>query len=251
MEKAVLEIKNLKKSFGGLTAIDNISFNIYENSVTAIVGPNGAGKTTLLSQIAGEIKSDSGYIKFFKKDITSLPPFNHANIGIARSFQITSLFPELNVLENTAMAVQAHNGHSFQFFKPAKADNDVIEAAITLLKKVGLSNRAYSPAGIISHGEHRQLEIAMALASKPKLLLLDEPMAGMGLEEAKKITKLLKNISKELTIILIEHDMDTVFTLANRLIVLVSGKVIADGPPEKIRKLDHVRKAYLGEEEDF
>ena len=133
----------------------------------------------------------------------------------------------------------------------AKADNDVIEAAITLLKKVGLSNRAYSPAGIISHGEHRQLEIAMALASKPKLLLLDEPMAGMGLEEAKKITKLLKNISKKLTIILIEHDMDTVFTLANRLIVLVSGKVIADGPPEKIRKLDHVRKAYLGEEEDF
>ncbi|HEY5898109.1 MAG TPA: ABC transporter ATP-binding protein [Burkholderiales bacterium] len=246
---AMLEVENLRKSFGALRATDGISFDVREGETHAVIGPNGAGKTTFISQLAGTLLPDSGRIVFAGEDVTRLPGPKRARRGLARSFQVTSVFLEFTALQNVALAVQAHAGHSFRFWRPAFADPALTEPARRLLDEVGLGSRADALALNMSHGEHRQLEVAMALATGPRLLLLDEPMAGMGIEESQRMIELLAGLKRKQTMILVEHDMDAVFRLADRISVLVYGRVIATDVPERIRANKEVRKAYLGEEE--
>jgi branched-chain amino acid transport system ATP-binding protein len=243
----MLEVRGLTKSFGALRASDGINFDVSEGETHAVIGPNGAGKTTFISQLAGNLRPDAGVIRFAGEDVTRLPAHARARRGFARSFQITSVFPDFSALHNVALAVQAHLGGT-GFWRPARSDPALIDPAHKLLEEVGLGHRAHVLAANMSHGEHRQLEVAMALATKPRLLLLDEPMAGMGIEESQRIIELLARLKQAKTIILVEHDMDAVFRLADRISVLVYGRVIATGEPEKIRANQEVRKAYLGEE---
>jgi branched-chain amino acid transport system ATP-binding protein len=247
--ETLLQIKRLTKRFGGVIASDAITLDIPRGEFHAIIGPNGAGKTTLIGLLAGEIVPEGGIVKFDGRDITALPVYRRNMIGLARSFQITSLFPDFTVLDNVALAVQAHSGHSFRFWKNARRDQTLREPARAALAQVGLAGRADVLVGRLSHGEHRQLEIAMALATKPRLLLLDEPMAGMGPEESARMVEMLRKLKSDLTILLIEHDMETVFALADRVTVLVYGRVIACGEPATIRSDPAVRDAYLGEQE--
>ena len=244
----MLIVDSLVKSFGGILAIDDLSLHIKKGVIHAVIGPNGAGKTTLISQLSGEIKPDSGKILFEGINISLMDIHLRSALGIARSFQITNIFLDLSVHDNVALAVQAHAGHSFKFWKDARKDTHLRQPALRYLKQVGLENRAEIIAGQLSHGEHRQLEIAMALATRPKLLLLDEPMAGMGPKESLAMVEILQNLKGKLTILLIEHDMDVVFTLADKITVLVNGRGIATDTPESIRKNPEVKAAYLGEE---
>jgi branched-chain amino acid transport system ATP-binding protein len=247
MSDALLRVEELRKSFGALRATDGVSLDVRDGETHAIIGPNGAGKTTLISQLAGNLRPDEGRIVFAGEDVTALPAPRRARRGFARSFQITSVFPEFTALENVALAVQAHAGHSFRFWKPTRADASLTGPAREFLQQVGLEARAEVRAANLSHGEHRQLEVAMALATRPRLLLLDEPMAGMGIEESQRMIGLLTRLKQTKTIILVEHDMDAVFRLADRISVLVYGRVIATGTPEAIRANPEVRTAYLGE----
>jgi branched-chain amino acid transport system ATP-binding protein len=243
----MLEVRGLRKSFGALRACDGIDFDVAEGETHAVIGPNGAGKTTFISQLAGNLRPDAGVIRFAGEDVTRLPAHARARKGFARSFQITSVFPDFSALHNVALAVQAHLGGT-GFWRPARSDPALTGPARELLREVGLGHREDALAANMSHGEHRQLEVAMALATKPRLLLLDEPMAGMGIEESQRMIELLSRLKQEKTIILVEHDMDAVFRLADRISVLVYGRVIATGEPESIRANEEVRKAYLGEE---
>jgi branched-chain amino acid transport system ATP-binding protein len=245
----LLQIEGVSKRFGGVVASDAISLAVPEGELHAIIGPNGAGKTTLIGQLAGEIASDAGRIRFAGRDITGLPIFLRSQLGLARSFQVTSLFLDFTTIENVALAVQAHAGHSFRFWRPAYKEPELREPARAALARVGLAGRADALVANLSHGEHRQLEIAMALATSPRMLLLDEPMAGMGPEESARMVKMLRELKRELTILLIEHDMEAVFALADRITVLVYGRIIASGAPEAIRSDPQVRQAYLGEQE--
>jgi branched-chain amino acid transport system ATP-binding protein len=245
----LLQIEGVSKRFGGVVASDAISLAVPEGELHAIIGPNGAGKTTLIGQLAGEIASDAGRIRFAGRDITGLPIFLRSQLGLARSFQVTSLFLDFTTIENVALAVQAHAGHSFRFWRPAYKEPELREPARAALARVGLAGRADAPVANLSHGEHRQLEIAMALATSPRMLLLDEPMAGMGPEESARMVRMLRELKRELTILLIEHDMEAVFALADRITVLVYGRIIASGAPEAIRSDPQVRQAYLGEQE--
>ena len=208
MRPTILRIAKLSKTFGGVVATDELSLDVEQGELHAIIGPNGAGKTTLIAQLSGEIFPDSGRVFFQDKDITMLPPFKRSRIGIARSFQITSLMLEMNVIDNVALATQANEGHSYKFWKSARDDLDLNQSAMHTLREVGLEGREFEKVQNLSHGEHRQLEIAMALATQPHLLLLDEPMAGMGTEEGGKILEILKQLKNRKTILLIEHDMD-------------------------------------------
>jgi branched-chain amino acid transport system ATP-binding protein len=244
---ALLEIDGLTKRFGGVVASDGISLAVPRGELQAIIGPNGAGKTTLIGQLSGEVAPDAGRIRFDGADITALPAYRRSWLGLARSFQITSLFLGFTALDNVALAVQAHAGHSFRFWRDARREPELREPARAALARVGLADRADVIVANMSHGEHRQLEIAMALATKPRMLLLDEPMAGMGPEESARMVKMLRELKQELTILLIEHDMDAVFALADRITVLVYGRVIASGAPSAIRANEEVRQAYLGE----
>jgi branched-chain amino acid transport system ATP-binding protein len=246
---ALLEIEDLSKRFGGVVASDAIALAVPQGELHAIIGPNGAGKTTLISQLAGEIAPDAGHIRFAGRDITALPIFRRSQLGLARSFQITSLFLDFTVLDNVALAVQAHAGHSFRFWRDARSQAELRTPARAALARVGLAGRADVIVSKLSHGEHRQLEIAMALATTPRMLLLDEPMAGMGPDESARMVKTLRELKRELTILLIEHDMEAVFALADRITVLVYGRIIASGTPEAIRANAEVRQAYLGEQE--
>jgi branched-chain amino acid transport system ATP-binding protein len=246
---ALLEIERLSKRFGGVVASDAIALAVPKGELHAIIGPNGAGKTTLISQLAGEIAPDAGHIRFAGRDITGLPIFRRSQLGLARSFQITSLFLDFTVLDNVALAVQAHAGHSFRFWRDARSQSELRTPARAALARVGLAGRADVVVSNLSHGEHRQLEIAMALATTPRMLLLDEPMAGMGPDESARMVKTLRELKRELTILLIEHDMEAVFALADRITVLVYGRIIASGTPEAIRANAEVRQAYLGEQE--
>jgi branched-chain amino acid transport system ATP-binding protein len=246
---ALLEIEDLSKRFGGVVASDAIALAVPQGELHAIIGPNGAGKTTLISQLAGEIAPDAGRIRFAGRDITNLPIFRRSQLGLARSFQITSLFLDFTVLDNVALAVQAHAGHSFRFWRDARSQPELRTPARAALARVGLAARADVIVSKLSHGEHRQLEIAMALATTPRMLLLDEPMAGMGPDESARMVKALRELKRELTILLIEHDMEAVFALADRITVLVYGRIIASGTPEAIRANAEVRQAYLGEQE--
>ena len=249
MADTLLAVEGLTKRFGGILASDNIALDVKQGELHAIIGPNGAGKTTLIGQLTGMLTPDTGTVRFAGEDITALPAYSRSLLGLARSFQITSLFLDLSVLGNVALAVQAHAGHSFQFWRDARKEKDLREPALSALARVGLADRADRPAAALSHGEHRQLELAMALAGKPRMLLLDEPMAGLGTDESVRMVKLLRELKREYTILLIEHDMEAVFALADRISVLVYGRVIASGTPEVIRANKDVRDAYLGEQE--
>ncbi len=244
----LLKVSGLCKKFGGVNASDNVDLDVIKGELHAIIGPNGAGKTTLIAQLCGAVSPDSGTIHFDGHNITSRPGHQRAKLGITRSFQITSLIMSMSVQDNVALAVQAHDGHSFRFIKPARKVRHLRDAAMDALKKVGLEGRADDPTSALSHGEHRQLEIAVALASNAELMLLDEPMAGLGSEESATMIRFLKSLKGERTILLIEHDMDAVFALADRISVLVYGKIIATGAPDEIRSNNDVRHAYLGEE---
>jgi branched-chain amino acid transport system ATP-binding protein len=245
----LLQIDGLTKYFDGVVASDNIMLAVPQGELHAIIGPNGAGKTTLIGQLMGEIVPESGSIRFGGTEITSLPTHRRSLLGLARSFQITSLFLDFTALDNVALAVQAHAGHSFRFWRDARKEAELREPARAALARVGLTERADVTVANMSHGEHRQLEIAMALATRPRMLLLDEPMAGMGPEESQRMVKILRELKQELTILLIEHDMEAVFALADRISVLVYGRVIASGTPDEIHANEEVRQAYLGEHE--
>ena len=244
----MLEVSQLTKNFGALRATDGIDFDVREGETHAIIGPNGAGKTTFISQLAGNLRPDGGRIVFAGEDVTRLPAPHRARKGLARSFQITSIYLEFTALHNVALAIQARVGHSFRFWRSAFTDPTLLEPARRFLDEVGLGARADVVAASLSHGEQRQLEVAMALATQPRLLLLDEPMAGMGAEESQRMIGFLGTLKRRHTIILVEHDMDAVFRLADRISVLVYGRLIATGEPEAIRANPEVRAAYLGED---
>jgi branched-chain amino acid transport system ATP-binding protein len=249
MAEPILEARHLVKRFGALAATDDLSLSLLPHELHAVIGPNGAGKTTLLMQLAGELSPTAGRIVFAGEDVTDMPVSLRAKKGIARSFQITSLCPDFSALENVALAVQAHQDHSFRMWKRARSDQSLNAPAREWLDLVGLGSRAEVPAGLLAHGEQRQLEVAMALACRPRVLLLDEPMAGMGREESRRMMRLLKNLKGRYAILLIEHDMDAVFALADRITVLVYGREIATGMPRDIAASAEVRRAYLGERE--
>ena len=249
MSEPLLRVSHLARRFEGIVATDDIVLDVAAGELHAVIGPNGAGKTTLIAQLSGQLTPDSGRIHFAGNDITQLPMYRRSALGLARSFQITSLFLDLSVLDNVALAVQAQAGHSFHFWRNARAEPELREPGRALLARVGLSDRADWPASVLSHGEHRQLELAMALAGSPRMLLLDEPMAGLGPEESARMVEMLRALKKELTILLVEHDMEAVFALADRITVLVYGRVIASGAPADIHANAAVRDAYLGEAE--
>jgi branched-chain amino acid transport system ATP-binding protein len=246
MTEPVLEVSGLTKSFAGLRATDRVSLVVHPHQIHAQIGPNGAGKTTLLAQIAGELAPDAGTIRFLGRDVGALSVARRARMGLARTFQISSLAPAFSALRNVMLAVQARHGSSFHFFAPARTDRRLIEPAMAALERVGLASRAGERVGALSHGERRQVELAVALAMGPKLLLLDEPMAGLGSEDARRMTEVLGALRAETAMLLIEHDMDAVFALADRISVLVYGRVIATGTPDEIRASAEVREAYLG-----
>jgi branched-chain amino acid transport system ATP-binding protein len=249
MSAPLLQIVKLAKRFEGIVATDDLSLDVAAGDLHAVIGPNGAGKTTLIAQLGGQLTPDSGHIRFAGHDITGLPMYRRSQLGFARSFQITSLFLDLSVLDNVALAVQAHAGHSFHFWQDARMENTLREPARAALARVGLADRADQVASALSHGEHRLIELAMALVGSPRMLLLDEPMAGLGPEESARMVEMLRALKKDLTILLVEHDMEAVFALADRITVLVYGRVIASGAPADIRANAAVRDAYLGEAE--
>jgi len=244
----LLRVENLVRRFGGIVATDNLSLDVARGELHAIIGPNGAGKTTLISQLTGQLLPNSGAIRFAGRDITRLPAFRRSALGLARSFQITSLPPDFTALDNVALAVQAHDGHSFYFWGNARKEKHLREKALSALTRVGLEQRADVVVSELSHGEQRELELAVALATSPQLLLLDEPMAGLGATESAHMVKLLQELRREVTIVLVEHDMDAVFALADRITVLDYGRVIASDTPDAIRKHEEVKRAYLGDQ---
>jgi len=249
MSAPVLELKNLDKSFGALHVTRNVSLTVEPGECHAVIGPNGAGKTTLIGQISGALTSSSGEVLFGGTEVTGLSVAKRSLLGLGRSFQITAILPDFSVLENVALGVQAKAGHSFRFFKPAARDRDLNTKAEACLDLVGLLDRAHLRAGDLSHGEKRVLELAIALAGEPKLLLLDEPMAGAGPDETARLVEVLSALKRQTPMLLVEHDMDAVFRLADRISVLVYGEIIATGSVEEIRANSAVQDAYLGTEE--
>jgi branched-chain amino acid transport system ATP-binding protein len=242
----LLEVTALSKAFAGVIASDRLSFDVGTGELHAVIGPNGAGKTTLVNQIAGQTLPDSGSIRFAGRDITRLPAYRRSRLGLARSFQITELFLDFSTIDNVALAVQAQAGHSFRFWRAARFEAELRKPATDALARVGLLDRADFPTSQLSHGEHRLLELAIALSGRPRMLILDEPMAGLGPEESTRMIALLGELKGEFTILLIEHDMDAVFALADRITVLLSGRVVASDVPTSIRGNADVQEAYLG-----
>ena len=244
---ADLVAQGLNKSFGGLQAATDLSVSARCGEIHAVIGPNGAGKTPFVHMLSGFLRPDSGKIVFQGSDITELSPAARVRRGLARSFQITSVFREFTVLENVLLPLQSRQGHSFRFWRPVLSDPTLLEPARVLLEEVGLGDRAEAVAGHLAHGEQRQLEIAIALATQPSFLLLDEPMAGMGPDENRALIDFLGELKTDHGMLLVEHDLDAVFALADRITVLVYGRVVASGSPAEIRQDAQVRNAYLGE----
>jgi branched-chain amino acid transport system ATP-binding protein len=244
----VLSLKGLSKRFGGVVAVDRVDLDVAAGEVHALIGPNGAGKTTLIHQISGSLGCDSGEIEFLGKPISRLRPHERVRAGLARSYQITSIFRRFSVLDNLALAVQARSGTSFSFWRPLAAETALFDEARSIAEQVGLSQRIDLQGSSLAHGEQRALEVGLALATRPKLVLLDEPMAGMGPEESRRMIELIGRIRSEVTVLLVEHDMDAVFRLADRISVMVNGRVIATGTPQDIKGNQAVKKAYLGDE---
>ena len=245
--RPLLRVSALNKRFGGVIATDNVSFDVHAGEIHALIGPNGAGKTTMISQLCGELAPDSGKIMLDGENITALQAHIRAQRGLARSFQITQLLQEDSALDNVALAVQARQGHSFHFWSRAREDASLRHPAMEYLEHAGLAERAHLPVSELSHGEHKQLELAIALSLKPRLLLLDEPMAGLGASESQAMIASLQKLRGSISILLVEHDMDAVFALADRISVLVYGQIIATGSVEEIQANAQVREAYLGE----
>jgi len=248
MSAPVLRLEALSKRYGGLVVTDNVSLDIMPGELHAIIGPNGAGKTTLINEISGLVSADGGRILFEGQDITDTPAHARAAAGLARCFQITSVLPTFSARDNVALAAQARDGSSFRFFRPAAAEEALNARAFAAIEEVGLGARAHVPAGQLSHGEKRALELAIALALEPKMLLLDEPMAGTGHDETAMLSGVLRRLKGRFPILLIEHDMSVVFSLADRVSVMVYGRILASGAPEAIRTDPKVVAAYLGEE---
>ena len=248
MADPLLRVENLGRRFGGIVATDHVSLEVARGELHAIIGPNGAGKTTLISQLTGQLLPHAGAIYLAGQDITRVPAWRRSALGLARSFQITSLLPDFTALDNVALAAQAHDGHSFRFWGNARKESGLRATALAALERVGLGARASTLVSKLSHGEQRELELAVALATSPQLLLLDEPMAGLGITESARMVKLLQELRREATIVLVEHDMDAVFALADRISVMVYGRVIASGAPSEIRQNEDVKRAYLGEQ---
>ncbi len=245
---SLLVLEGLSKQFGGLAAVNDCHLRVEAGQIHALIGPNGAGKTTLVNLISGALPPTRGRIYFDGQEITFLPQHRRVRLGLARTFQITNLYKNYTVLENLELAVQARSGSSFRFWQPVSRERGLREEAEKVSELLGLSARNHTPVAQLSHGEQRQLEVGLALACQPKLLLLDEPMAGLGLEESERMVELIARLGQSLSILLIEHDMNAVFRLAARISVLVYGQVIASGPPEEIRANPEVHKAYLGDE---
>lgn len=246
---SIVSVRGLTKRYGGLVVTSNVDLDIRRDEIHALLGPNGAGKTTFLAQLTGEVVPDGGRIEFDGRDITHMAMHRRAGLGIGRSFQITSIFQELTALENVALAVQVRQGHSFKFWRRASREGSLVGPALELLERVDLTAYANQSAAQLSHGQHRQLEIAIALAGRPKLLLLDEPMAGMGTEDSVRLTNLLCSMKGSVAMLLVEHDMKAVFALADRISVLVYGELLATGTPAEIRSNPDVLRAYLGDSE--
>jgi branched-chain amino acid transport system ATP-binding protein len=244
----LLRVEKLVRRFGGILATDNVSLDVANGELHAIIGPNGAGKTTLISQLTGQLPPHGGTIILAGRDITRVPPYRRSALGLARSFQITSLLPDFTAIDNVALAAQARDGHSFHFWRDARKVTHLREAAQSALDRVGLGHRANITVSRLSHGEQRELELAVALATRPRVLLLDEPMAGLGVTESARMVQLLQEFRREVTIVLVEHDMPAVFALADRISVLVYGRVIASGLPSEIRQNAEVKRAYLGDQ---
>ncbi len=249
MSAAILELKNLNKAYGALQVTRDVSLDVRPGEIHAIIGPNGAGKTTLIGQISGATSSDSGLVLFGGADVSGWSVAARAHAGLGRTFQITAILPDFSVLENVALGVQARAGHSFRFFRNAARDAELNARAMEILRDVGLDARASLRAGSLSHGEKRMLELALALACEPKVLLLDEPMAGAGPDETARLVTILQGLKQRCPMLLVEHDMDAVFQLADRISVLVYGEIVASGTPDRIRTDPKVREAYLGEED--
>lgn len=244
----ILRITGLKKHFGALKATDDLNLVVEKGTIHALIGPNGAGKTTAINQLSGEMMPDGGRVEFDHHDVTRWSLQKRAQFGLVRSYQITSLFPEFSVLDNVAIAVQAKDGHSYRFWGRAREDKTLIDPAMAVLKQVHLDHLAHVQVTELAHGQQRQVELAMTLATRPKMLLLDEPMAGMGQTESLAMMEVLRPLKDTITILLVEHDMDVVFALADRISVLVHGHCIVTGTPEEIRGNAEVRTAYLGDE---
>ena len=243
----MLEVVNLCKHFGGIVASDGVKLSVRAGEVHALIGPNGAGKTTLIAQLSGSMASDEGRILFLGNDVTKQEQHARVKAGLVRSFQITSIFGRFSVLDNLALAAQARTGSSLAFWRPVAAERALFDEARAVAAEVGLAGEEDTPAAALAHGEQRALELGLALATRPKLLLLDEPTAGMGQEESQRIIALVDRLRARLTVLLVEHDMDAVFRLADRISVLVSGGIIATGAPDEIRRNEAVKRAYLGD----
>jgi branched-chain amino acid transport system ATP-binding protein len=244
----LLQVSGVQKRFGGLVALDDIGLALEAGELHALIGPNGAGKTTFIQILAGAETANAGVIRFSGRDVTQWPMHRRARLGLARSYQITNLFADFTALDNLALAVQARQGGGHGCWRPVVRQSDIFEDARATLGRIGLAERADAPARTLAHGEQRQLELGLALASGARLLLLDEPMAGMGREESARMLRLIATLKRTTTILLVEHDMDAVFQLADRITTLVYGRVVASGAPEEIRRNPEVRRAYLGEE---
>ena len=246
---ALLETRDLTKRFGGLTASNRCVLSIDAGETHALIGPNGAGKTTLIAQLAGSLKPDAGSVHFAGADITHRAMHKRVALGLARSYQITSIFARFSVLENLALGVLGRSGSSFRFWRPLAVERSLYQEAAQFAAQIGLGARLSALAGELAHAEQRQLEVGLALVTRPKLLLLDEPLAGMGPDESQRMIELIRGLNKTVTVLLVEHDMDAVFKLADRISVMVAGRVIASGTPAQIRDNAEVRRAYLGEAE--
>jgi branched-chain amino acid transport system ATP-binding protein len=245
----LLQLQGLVKRFGGLTATDRATLDVRAGEVHALIGPNGAGKTTLIHQLSGALAPDAGRIVFDGHDVTRRPMHARVHAGLVRSYQITSIFQRLTVLDNIALALQARMPRPLAFWRAARADHRRYDEAAAIAARVGLGDTLDRAAGGLSHGQQRQLEVGIALATAPKLLLLDEPMAGMGPDESARMVTLLQSLQAErITMLLVEHDMDAVFRLADRISTLVAGRIVATGTPDEIRAHPEVRRAYLGDE---
>jgi len=244
----MLEVSKVSKRFGGVVATDDVTLHVAKGEVHALIGPNGAGKTTLIAQIAGSLPSDAGRIVFDGADVTDATQHERVRFGLARSYQVTSVFKRFTVLDNLALAAQARSGSSFSFWRPVAAERALIDEARAFAEEIGLARKEHFVAATLAHGEQRALEVGLALATRPKFVLLDEPMAGMGPEDSQRMIELIERIRARVTVLLVEHDMDAVFRLADRISVLVNGRVIASGMPAEVRANEEVRRAYLGDE---
>ncbi|RAI40373.1 ABC transporter ATP-binding protein [Rhodoplanes roseus] len=250
MGEAILQTAGVTKTFGGLNAVDAVDFTLAPGELVAVIGPNGAGKTTFVNLLSGALRPDTGAVMFEGRDISRLPVHARARLGITRSFQIASIFPGLTVMENVALAAQAHAGHSFRFWGEVAHEAPLRRKAHAQLAELGLADCADRQAAQLSHGEKRLLEIAMALVTAPRVLLLDEPMAGLGIAEARRMIDFIAALKGRFTILLVEHDMEAVFALADRVFVLASGARVADGLPDEVRADARVQLAYLGAEDE-